>query len=81
MKNDIICRILRIAILNYQRRVILFYIFKEEYQKIVIRTHNGSQAVSYKFSECCKEIHIEHERITVKTLNKSIHIESFHRVL
>ncbi|MFU0825449.1 integrase core domain-containing protein [Clostridium sp.] len=44
-------------------------------------TDNGPQFVSYKFSECCEEIAIEHERIPVKTPNKNAHVESFHRIL
>jgi len=49
--------------------------------KPVIRTDNGPQFVSYKFSECCEEIGVAHERIPVKTPNKNAHIESFHRIL
>lgn len=56
-------------------------LFVEGAEKPVIRTDNGPQFVSYKFSECCKEIGVEHERIPVKTPNKNAHIESFHRIL
>ena len=56
-------------------------LFVENSIKPVIRTDNGPQFISYKFSECCKEIGIEHERIPVKTPNKNAHIESFHRIL
>jgi transposase InsO family protein len=44
--------------------------FVEGAEKPVIRTDNVLQFVSYKFSECCEEIGIEHERIPVKTPNK-----------
>ena len=33
------------------------------------------------FEDTCLELHIEHERIPVKTPNKNAHIESFHRIL
>ena len=56
-------------------------LFEQGADKPVIRTDNGPQFVSYKFSECCEEIGIEHERIPVKTPNKNAHIESFHRIL
>jgi len=56
-------------------------LFVEGTEKPVIRTDNGPQFVSYKFSECCEEVGIEHERIPVKTPNKNAHIESFHRIL
>ena len=56
-------------------------LFTEKALKPVIRTDNGPQFVSYKFSECCEEIGIEHERIPVKTPNKNAHVESFHRIL
>lgn len=56
-------------------------LFAEGALKPVIRTDNGPQFVSYKFSECCEEIAIEHERIPVKTPNKNAHVESFHRIL
>jgi transposase InsO family protein len=56
-------------------------LFEEEAQKPVIRTDNGPQFVSHKFSECCGELKIEHERIPVKTPNKNAHVESFHRIL
>ncbi|WP_081353594.1 DDE-type integrase/transposase/recombinase [Clostridium pasteurianum] len=56
-------------------------LFEEGVNKPVIRTDNGPQFVSYKFSECCEEIKVEHERIPVKTPNKNAHIESFHRIL
>lgn len=56
-------------------------LFIEGTKKPVIRTDNGPQFVSYKFSECCEEVGIEHERIPVKTPNKNAHIESFHRIL
>lgn len=56
-------------------------LFEQGAHKPVIRTDNGPQFVSYKFSGCCEEIGIEHERIPVKTPNKNAHIESFHRIL
>jgi transposase InsO family protein len=56
-------------------------LFEERTKKPVIRTDNGPQFVSHKFSECCEEIKIEHERIPVKTPNKNAHVESFHRIL
>jgi transposase InsO family protein len=56
-------------------------LFMKGVEKPVIRTDNGPQFVSYKFSECCEEIEVEHERIPVKTPNKNAHVESFHRVL
>lgn len=56
-------------------------LFEEGALRPVIRTDNGPQFVSYKFSECCEEIGIEHERIPVKTPNKNAHVESFHRIL
>lgn len=56
-------------------------LFMEGVKKPVIRTDSGPQFVSYKFSECCEEIEVEHERIPVKTPNKNAHVESFHRIL
>jgi transposase InsO family protein len=56
-------------------------LFIEEAKKPVIRTDNGPQFVSYKFSQCCEYIKVEHERIPVKTPNKNAHVESFHRIL
>lgn len=56
-------------------------LFEEGANKPVIRTDNGPQFVSYKFSACCEELGIEHERIPVKTPNKNAHVESFHRIL
>lgn len=56
-------------------------LFAEGAKKPVIRTDNGPQFVSHKFSQCCEEIGIEHERIPVRTPNKNAHIESFHRIL
>lgn len=56
-------------------------LFEDGANKPVIRTDNGSQFVSYKFSECCEEVKVEHERIPVKTPNKNAHVESFHRIL
>jgi len=56
-------------------------LFEEEDKKPVIRTDNGPQFISHRFSECCEEINVEHERIPVKTPNKNAHIESFHRIL
>ncbi|WP_243122267.1 IS3 family transposase [Clostridium thermarum] len=56
-------------------------LFEEGASRPVIRTDNGPQFVNYKFSECCEEIKVEHERIPVKTPNKNAHIESFHRIL
>ena len=56
-------------------------LFEEGAKKPVIRTDNGPQFVSHKFSKCCTEIKIEHERIPVKTPNKNAHVESFHRIL
>ncbi|WP_242952027.1 IS3 family transposase [Clostridium felsineum] len=56
-------------------------LFEEGADKPIIRTDNGPQFVSYKFSECCDEIKVEHERIPVKTPNKNAHVESFHRIL
>ena len=47
----------------------------------VIRSDNGPQFISHIFEETCAELHIEHERIPVKTPNKNAHIESFHRIL
>ncbi|MFL0198209.1 hypothetical protein ACJDU8_21990 [Clostridium sp. WILCCON 0269] len=50
-------------------------LFEEGYKKPVIRTDNGPQFISHKFDECCEELKIEHERIPVKTPNKSAHVE------
>lgn len=46
-------------------------LFVEGAKKPVIRTDNGPQFVSYKFKECCEEFKLHHERIPVKTQNKS----------
>ncbi|WP_257786246.1 IS3 family transposase [Clostridium pasteurianum] len=56
-------------------------LFEDGAKKPVIRTDNGPQFVSYKFSECCEKVKVEHERIPVKTPNKNAHVESFHRIL
>ncbi len=56
-------------------------LFVEGTKRLVIRTDNGPQFVSYKFKECCEELKLEYERIPVKTPNKNAHVESFHRIL
>ena len=56
-------------------------LFIDNVEKPVIRSDNGPQFISHKFEETCSELHIEHERIPVKTPNKNAHIESFHRIL
>lgn len=56
-------------------------LFIESVEKPVIRSDNGPQFISHIFEETCAELHIEHERIPVKTPNKNAHIESFHRIL
>ena len=56
-------------------------LFIENVARPVIRSDNGPQFISYIFEETCAELHIEHERIPVKTPNKNAHIESFHRIL
>lgn len=48
---------------------------------LVIRSDNGSQFISHKFEDTCKELNLEHERIPFKSPNKNAHIESFHRLL
>lgn len=48
---------------------------------LVIRSDNGSQFISYKFEDSCKELNLKHERIPFKTPNKNAHIEYFHRLL
>lgn len=56
-------------------------IFMESIKKPVIRSDNGPQFISHVFEKTCAELHIDHERIPVKTPNKNDHIESFHRIL
>ena len=53
----------------------------ESDEKPVIRSDNGPQFISHKFSEKCVEIIMEHERIPCKTPNMNAHIESFHRIM
>jgi len=50
-------------------------------EKPVIRSDNGPQFISHKFSDKCIEIIMEHERIPCKTPNMNAHIESFHRIM
>lgn len=49
--------------------------------KPVIRTDNGPQFKSKKFSQFCEQQNLEHERIPNKTPNKNAHIEAFHSIL
>lgn len=49
--------------------------------KPVIRSDNGPQFISHKFTEACERFGIIHERIPPKTPNKNAHIESFHAIL
>lgn len=56
-------------------------LFAENCLKPVIRSDNGPQFISHIFEDTCSGLHIEHERIPVKTPNKNAHIESFHRIL
>lgn len=49
--------------------------------KLVIRTDNGPQFKSKKFSAFCQEQNIEHERIPNKTPNMNAYIEAFHSIL
>lgn len=48
---------------------------------LVVRSDNGPQYISHRFSEACNELGIEHERIPVKCPNKNAHIEAYHRIL
>lgn len=50
-------------------------------EKPVIRSDNGPQFISHKFSDKCAEVTMEHERIPCKTPNMNAHIESFHRIM
>lgn len=56
-------------------------LFMDDSDKPVIRSDNGPQFISHIFEDTYLELHIEHERIPVKTPNKNAHIESFHRIL
>jgi putative transposase len=53
----------------------------ESDEKPVIRSDNGPQFISHRFSDKCIEIIMEHERIPCKTPNMNAHIESFHRIM
>src|SRR5690606_30055207 len=52
----------------------------EDLRGAVIRTDNGSQFVSDRFGQMCRQLGMEHERIPCKTPNKNAHIESFHSI-
>ena len=50
-------------------------------EDLYIRSDNGSQFTSKLFSETCRALGINHERIPNATPNKNAHIESFHSIL
>ena len=50
-------------------------------EDLYIRSDNGSQFTSKLFSETCKALGTNHERIPNATPNKNAHIEAFHSIL
>lgn len=50
-------------------------------EELYIRSDNGSQFTSKLFSDTCKALGINHERIPNATPNKNAHIEAFHSIL
>ncbi|WP_320045720.1 integrase core domain-containing protein [uncultured Ilyobacter sp.] len=50
-------------------------------EELYIRSDNGSQFISKLFSDTCRSLGINHERIPNATPDKNAHIESFHSIL
>ncbi|WP_319204560.1 DDE-type integrase/transposase/recombinase [uncultured Ilyobacter sp.] len=50
-------------------------------EELYIRSDNGSQFTNKLFSDTCRVLRINHERIPNTTPNKNAHIEAFHSIL